>query len=215
MQLLSATAHVPALGGYLPHCYKGRWLYDGLFTDTHPLSANKDAFKISWTPECDCGCTSNASQNPRLFAPHVRMPVRWCMLPPDAPTLRLIFYHGYTRAVAVLSRPDFPRHVLPLRPGALRGLTADSSGSSGPETDADILEALGSRGLHTADSDSFCRALRLEGAIADAIQARVDAAESKWGGCMGVIRRLAVAFRVLFPCIPVSRCVQPLVLGGR
>ena len=89
--LLSATAHVPVLGGYLPHLHKGRWLYDGLFTDTHPLSHDKSAFKVSWTPVCACGCTDGAANNPRLFAPGVNMPLRWCALPPDDTTLRLIF----------------------------------------------------------------------------------------------------------------------------
>lgn len=95
VEALSATAHVPILGGYGPHIYRSRWLYDGLFTDTHPRSQAADVFKISWTPDCSCGCT--AGSNPRLICPGVLMPLRWCMLPPDDRTLRLIFYHGYTQ----------------------------------------------------------------------------------------------------------------------
>ena len=134
VELLSATAHVPVLGGYLPHTYKGRRLYDGLFTDTHPLSEDRTCFKVSWTPQCDCGCTKDAASNPRLFAPRVRMPLRWCVLPPDETTLRLIFWHGYCQARAVLKRSDFPRHVLPLKPGALEACAGEGGGWVAPVT---------------------------------------------------------------------------------
>lgn len=224
VELLSATAHVPVLGGYLPHTYKGRRLYDGLFTDTHPLSEDRTCFKVSWTPQCDCGCTKDAASNPRLFAPRVRMPLRWCVLPPDETTLRLIFWHGYCQARAVLKRSDFPRHVLPLKPGALEACAGEGGGwvapvtlpaAAGLEAQQQALEALSKAPLHAAAAADRRRAVALEVDICNELQRRVNAVEGKWVGAMGCIRSCAVALRLLFPCCPLALCVQPLVLGGR
>lgn len=240
VELLSATAHVPVLGGYSPHVYKGRRLYDGLFTDTHPLSDDKKCFKVSWTPQCDCGCTEDPQSNPRLFAPRVRMPLRWCVLPPDDATLRLIFWHGYCEARAVLSRPDFPRHVLPFKPGALEAsegakgaklceykgdgdgnasplhkrANGDGSGATTLAT-MEALMALSKAPIFSASAADKRRAVALGDDICDELQRRVDAAESKWQGAVGCARWCAVALRLFFPCCPLASCVQPLVLGGR
>jgi len=109
VELLCATAHVPVLGGWFPYPFRSEWLYDGLFTETHPRAGNRDCFKVSWTPHCDCGCTTG--DNLRVFCPQVQLPLWWCVFPPDESTLRLIFWHGYTQAKQGLERDDFPRHL--------------------------------------------------------------------------------------------------------
>jgi hypothetical protein len=106
--LLCATAHVPVLGGWFPYLFRSKWLYDGLFTETHPRAGHRDCFKVSWTPRCDCGCTED--DDPRVFCPQVKIPLWWCVFPPDESTLRLIFWHGYAQAKRGLERDDFPRH---------------------------------------------------------------------------------------------------------
>ena len=116
VDLLKATSHIPLLGGLFPHIYRGRWLYDGLFTSPHARMNDKEVFKISKMARCECGCTDDVS--PRLFCPAVQIPNRWSVLPPDDKVLRLLFYHGYTQARHVLRRSDFPRHLFKFKPEA-------------------------------------------------------------------------------------------------
>jgi len=55
--------------------------------------------RISWTPNCECGCTDEANNNSKyVIAPAVDMPLRWTILPQKQENLRLIFYHGYCQA---------------------------------------------------------------------------------------------------------------------
>ena len=146
---------------------------------------------------------------------HTRtQPLRWCILPPDDTTLRLIFWHGYCQARAVLLRPDFPRHVLPLKPIALESSSVESD--QGLDENAQhCVEALSRAPIHLASDATKRSAVLNEAEIRSEIQRRVDVAERKWTGCMGCVRSCAVAVRLLFPCCPLVWCVQPLVLGGR
>jgi len=64
--------------------------------------------------------------------------------------------------------------------------------------------------VHDANSVSL-----LETDIINEIQRRVDISETKWTGCMGIIRKCAVVIRIFLPCCPIVCWVQQLVLGGR
>jgi hypothetical protein len=127
VELLGATSHIPVLGGFAPHLYRGRWLYDGLFTLPHARVHDKDVFKISKMAWCECGCTNES--HARLFCPAVHFPQRWSVFPPNDKVLRLIFYHGYTQARQVLRRHDFPRHLFKFKPAAA-DILADCSTAS-------------------------------------------------------------------------------------
>ena len=203
VDILSATAHIPILGGYEPFIYKGRWLYDGLFTNTHPLVNNKKCFKISWTPKCHCGCTKDMSNNPYIFAPDVNLPLRWCFIPPDDTTLRLIYWHGYCKAIEVLLRKDFPTHQMCLKNNAFKKKHYKI-------TEKNIENIIRTPITSVTDSDKYY-ILQQHCEIRDEINKRIEKSENNWRGCIGFIRYTAVIIRVIFPCCPFKTMVKRII----
>ena len=203
VDILSATAHVPILGGYEPFLYKGRWLYDGLFTNTHPLVNNKKCFKISWTPNCHCGCTKDMSNNPYIFAPDVNMPLRWCFIPPDDTTLRLIYWHGYCKTREVLLRRDFPRHQLSFKNNAFKNKNYKI-------TEKNIENIIRTPITSATDSDKYF-IIQQHSEIRDEINKRIENSENNWTGFIGFTRYTAVIIRVIFPCCPLNSIVNRII----
>lgn len=210
IDVLSATSHIPILGGFTPYRYKEHLLYDGLFTDSHPLSHDKTPFKISWTHNCQCGCTKDRYNNPRVFAPRARMPIRWCFLPPDKTTLRLIFWHGYCEARDVLLRPDFPRHILKLKSGVFKKNNNDSC------VNKDIyVDELGRTPISLVSDVDKDKILLHKDEICFEIRRRVNVVEDRWSGITGLIRSFIVMLAIIFPCIDLMWLARPLIEGGR
>jgi hypothetical protein len=186
IDLIHATCHVPILGGYLPRVYRNRWLYDGLFTETHPRSTDHDVFKISWTPTCDCGCCKE--KKTRLFCPSVHFPLRWCFLPPSERTMRLIYYHGYCRARASFLKEGFPLHLFNIDKSRLLhdGETVD---------------------LNFRKIDKVSPSLAFAELIEEELKQEVEASNSRWSHG----KYLCVAIRLLFPYLPIAWLVQPFL----
>jgi hypothetical protein len=209
IEAIRASSHVPLLAGYGSYVYKLRCLYDGLFTDTHPHSNDPKVFKCSWTSECACGCTLDTPHNKgRSFFPSVNFPLRWCMLPPDDLTLRLIFYHGYARAHSVINRKEFPSKILIKEESVYEK-------KERVECTSTILEKLKHTSLNEADAQCFEQAMLCSTEIEDILKKRVSESNIKWTGWKGLFRYAAVAAKLFFPFLPITKFVQTAVLGGR
>jgi hypothetical protein len=208
IEAIRASSHVPLLAGYGSYVYKLRCLYDGLFTDTHPHSNDPKVFKCSWTSECACGCTLDTPHNKgRSFFPSVNFPLRWCMLPPDDLTLRLIFYHGYARAHEVISRKEFPSELLKKQEKKTPLVCEESTES--------IMEKLKHTPLKEADALCYEQAVLCSSEIEAVLKKKVNDCNLKWTGWNGLYRCVAVAAYLLLPFLPIKKFVQSVVLSGR
>ena len=47
------------------------------------------------------------------------------------------------------------------------------------------------------------------------LKKRIDISNEKWKGYIGCIRYAIITASIIFPCCPLKRIVQPLVLSGR
>tara|TARA_R110002072_G_scaffold118547_10_gene250314 strand:+ start:3659 stop:4765 length:1107 start_codon:yes stop_codon:yes gene_type:complete len=209
IELLSATAHIPILGGYKPYIYKGHILYDGLFTNSHPLNDNHTCFKISWTNKCSCCCT-DVINNPRVFSPNVDFPTRWCFLPPDNKTLRLIYWHGYCESAALIERPDFPSNELKIKPRI-----SNINNIRSPEDVNYQINQICNTPINLITDEMKESILCYSDNISIELKKRIDISNEKWRGCIGCIRYAIITASIIFPCCPLKRIVQPLVLSGR
>ncbi len=203
VSILSASSHVPVLGGYLPHNFQGHLLYDGLFTDTHPLKNDRKCFKITWTPHCICGCNHH-NNNLRTFAPEINIPSRWCFLPPDDTTLRLIYWHGYCQAMKKILRPDFPCNEIGIK---------KISPCKKENQHLDIEEI--SKIPLTSITDDMKKIIILnEKKIINEIQRRIDITDKKYTGFIGLIRYIVVILALLFPFLKLNIITQSLIVSG-
>lgn len=195
IDLLCATSHIPVIGGYFPYIFKGRRLYDGLFTETHPLKENKKCFKITSSSECYCGCTNNIDSS-RVIAPKNKMPLWWSFIPPDNTTLRLIYWYGYCRARNKICNTNFQKNVI-----INTNVIIDNSVIS--TTPINLI------------SNNIKNSIYLyETIIENELKKRIEIAELKWSGISGILRWASIIFCLLIPYSPLV-WLQSYIISGR
>jgi len=92
---LKAAVHIPLLDGCFPVQVDSEWIYDGMFTDTHPQTRNS-CLKVTWDMNCQCGCTKKQTNN--TIVADVVIPFDWCIFPPNDTILLALYEHGYYQA---------------------------------------------------------------------------------------------------------------------
>jgi len=216
VELLCATCHIPIFSGYWPYWYDGKYLYDGLFTTTHPREPgsiennDKTMIYISWTPRCVCGCTKPPN-NTLTIAPSVEMPLRWCMLPQNKENLRLIFYHGYCQAYRKFFEEATLRNLFTLKGKSLqpvvdiRGIDLNLGEDNANKAALNILKTTP---IDEPSTDRWNLVLNHSDAIADYISNQVIESNREWSGICGCIKYFCMFLRIFFPCLPIVCCAR-------
>jgi hypothetical protein len=249
---LCATCHIPILSGYCPYNYSGDRLYDGLFTTPHAREHNynhaakeeskeenvvnnnskksDNVIRISWTPNCECGCTDEANSDSKyVIAPAVVMPLRWTILPQKQENLRLVFYHGYCQAYTafqnnpelqqMFSKSAFQNNFKSskrISPSEVN-LTDTSEAIAvcvNPLTDEtentaeEVLDMLMRDPICEADDSFWELTLINQKSIASYLSEEARHSNKQWSGCGGCIGYFCIFVRIFCACCPIVCCVQ-------
>jgi hypothetical protein len=94
LKYLKAAIHIPIIDGLIPEIVDNEIVLDGMFTDPHPQLC-ESCLKITWDKKCSCGCYINIDHTIKA---DIDIPFQWCIFPPDADTLKLLYLHGYYQA---------------------------------------------------------------------------------------------------------------------